>query len=118
MLCPTNVGRFVPAAEEAAIRRKPSPNGVGPGLRDLGVVLRIHARHADAADNLAADHDRGAAFHQIDPGHGEIPQSRALLRGSLKIEQGQSTKIRIGLAPIRMSKDDQRQLPPRHFIVL
>jgi len=41
-----------------------------------------------------------------------------LLRRSLKIEQGQSTKIRIGLAPIRMSKDDQRQLPPRPFMVL
>jgi hypothetical protein len=26
-----------------AIRRNPSPNGGGTGLRDLGVVLRIHA---------------------------------------------------------------------------
>ena len=76
-------GRKVPAAEEDAIRRKPLPNGVGPGLRDLGVVLRIHARHADAADNLAADHDRDAAFHQIDPGYGEIPQSRATARNNI-----------------------------------
>jgi hypothetical protein len=40
-------------ADESAVPRKPSLDGVGSRLRDLGVVLRIHARHTNAAGNLA-----------------------------------------------------------------
>jgi hypothetical protein len=54
-----------------------SLNGIGANLCDLSIVLRIYARYADAADNLAIDHDWDTAFHEIDIWHGEVPQSRA-----------------------------------------
>jgi hypothetical protein len=46
----------------------------------LGIVLRIHTRHADAAHDLAVDHDRDAAFDQRRPTHGEIFQSYTAAR--------------------------------------
>src|SRR5262249_8341169 len=59
---------------------KTSLDRVGPGLRDLGVVLCIHTRHADAADDLAVDHDWDAAFDQHHPAHGEVFQSYTAAR--------------------------------------
>ena len=35
---------------------------VGSGLSDLGVLMRLDAGHTDRADDLAAGHDRHAAF--------------------------------------------------------
>src|SRR5262245_53307757 len=54
----------------------PSLNCVGASLSDLSIVFRVHARYADTADNLAIDHNRDAALHQIDIWHGEVPQAR------------------------------------------
>src|SRR6266446_6914440 len=49
-------------------------------LSNLGIVLRIHTRHADAAHDLAVDHDRDAAFDQRRPANGEIFQSYTAAR--------------------------------------
>ena len=85
-------------------RRHPqgaSLDGVGSRLRNLGIILRIHPRHTDAADDLPFDYDRDAAFHQIDLWYGEIAQPRAAtrnnilkrLRWSAKLDRGTSLAL-------------------------
>ena len=62
---------------EAVPQSQPALNSVDASLSNLGIVLRIHTRHADAA---SVDHDRDATFDQRRPAHGEIFQSYTAAR--------------------------------------
>jgi hypothetical protein len=59
----------------------------------------MHTGHTNAADNLAIDHDRDAAFHQVDVRHGEIPQPRAASRNDIFKRLGRPTKLDRGAGP-------------------
>src|SRR5262245_43085293 len=72
---------------------KTSLDRVGPRQRDLGVVLRIHTRHTDAADDLAVDHDWDAAFDQHRPAHGEVFQSYTAARHRVFERLGRPAKL-------------------------
>src|SRR5690348_16776964 len=41
------------------------------GLRDLLILVRLHAGDADRADAGAVEHDRQAALHRGDAGHAQ-----------------------------------------------
>jgi hypothetical protein len=75
---------------------KLSLDGIGPGLRALGIILRIQTRHAVASDDLAVEYDRKTPFLQIDFGHSEIPRSRAALSNNILQHLRRSAKLDCG----------------------
>src|SRR5262249_20244613 len=77
----------------SAAQSQRSLNSVGASLSNLGIVLRIHARHADAAHDLTVDHDGDAAFDHRRPADGEIFQSYTAAGYHISEDLGRPAKL-------------------------